>query len=363
MSDTSSQTIKIHEKFIEMHLDADASLESIEVHVDKICSFVEKLSHVNLLIVLNSKNSDDVDIDPLFHLLLTKNTELIRIGVYLKVAILTPVISQHKHVNSATNFFLFSELEPALTWLQSETALDNVTAFFQPIVSLINADIVGYETLARNFKNGKLLPTINWLPFIINEPNGSNRLTQKIIEIAAEQEKFLLENQFITVNFEVADIKSKNIIRMLEKYKNTTFLNKLIIEISEKGELILNSEEISNILNSIDFKYALDDLGVGYSRLVSIIDFSPVIIKIDKKLIERIHEEKVSTFLSTFSNWSIGANCTLLAEGIESREIAILCRKAGILYGQGFYFAKPSATLIRSISSNIVNEFTNHADL
>lgn len=120
--------------------------------------------------------------------------------------------------------------------------------------------------------------------------------------------------------------------------------DKLVFEITE-GEKITKHKHLIEIINyykSLGFRTAIDDFGAGYAGLNLLAKYQPDIIKIDRALIENIHLEKakqsiVRGIVMVCSDLDI----EIIAEGVELREEYELLQSIGIVFFQGYYFARP----------------------
>ncbi len=130
------------------------------------------------------------------------------------------------------------------------------------------------------------------------------------------------------------------------------------IEIIERA-FVGNEQALENInyLKSHGFKIALDDFGTGFSSLHSLCTVPIDTVKIDKTIVDMIHQEK-----GFFLNNNITTLCSELkfecvAEGVESIEQLDLVRKTGAKYVQGWLFSKALT------SKQVVNFIQNSPDL
>src|SRR5690606_27005445 len=91
----------------------------------------------------------------------------------------------------------------------------------------------------------------------------------------------------------------------------------LIFEVSE-SEAINNLELMTQVrenLEHMEFKIAADDFGKGHSGLEQIIKIKPNIIKLDRSLIQNIHEENSKkAFVNGIVEAARIANTIVLAE-------------------------------------------------
>ena len=89
-------------------------------------------------------------------------------------------------------------------------------------------------------------------------------------------------------------------------------------------------------------RLAVDDAGAGFASLRHILRLSPDVIKLDRALTAEIDSdaprEALAAALILFAS-RIGS--TVVAEGIEREEELRTLRNLGVLYGQGYYLARP----------------------
>jgi EAL domain-containing protein (putative c-di-GMP-specific phosphodiesterase class I) len=108
-----------------------------------------------------------------------------------------------------------------------------------------------------------------------------------------------------------------------------------------KNEKLLVS--VMNQFQSQGFELALDDYGTGYSNTARMMQYNYSEIKFDKSLIKEIetNETKRLVVKHHISMLKETGNTTVLAEGVETKELADLLKKLNCDYIQGFYYARP----------------------
>jgi EAL domain-containing protein (putative c-di-GMP-specific phosphodiesterase class I) len=230
----------------------------------------------------------------------------------------------------------------ALAWIDIETPINNIIAHYQPVISLENNLTVGYEALARKIVDDKALAPIEWLPQILAEHKGSERLTKHMLALVLAKMSQVCDEQYISVNFEVEDIDNENLHSIIQKFHQQQYSHRLVIEISERGDLLNSSAKAIDKLKEYNLRIAFDDFGSGSARLLSLVDFQPNVIKLDKTVTDRIGESNVQSTLQLLSEWCESNGIKLLAEGIEQESQILHCINAGVHYGQGYYFGKPA---------------------
>lgn len=120
----------------------------------------------------------------------------------------------------------------------------------------------------------------------------------------------------------------------------------IVFEVSE-------SEPIHNftlLVKSCDFlknhqmEVAADDFGKGFSSLDRILQMKPSLVKFDRAIIQNVHVDPVKkAYLEGMIAAGKKLGATLLAEGVESCEEALVLKKMGVQLIQGFLFHKPQS--------------------
>jgi EAL domain-containing protein (putative c-di-GMP-specific phosphodiesterase class I) len=101
-------------------------------------------------------------------------------------------------------------------------------------------------------------------------------------------------------------------------------------------------KKILNYYRKEGFLIALDDVREGYSSLNMTIDIKPDIIKIDRNIDKDPMKQSIYRALR-------GICLDILAEGVETPYELEKVKEIGVDYAQGYYFARPSAEIIRTI--------------
>ena len=94
------------------------------------------------------------------------------------------------------------------------------------------------------------------------------------------------------------------------------------------------------------FKFAVDDVGGGFASLESIVKTKPEVLKIDRHIIEGIHEDEykqsVVRFIISFCKEN---NIFSIAEGLETKQDLQMVKELGVDAVQGYYLSRPMATV------------------
>lgn len=232
---------------------------------------------------------------------------------------------------------------------------DWVETYFQPVICLKSNRIEGYEALMRIIHPVQgILPPADIIS--VAEETGSiiaigNRVLEKALtHFAALQQTLPQASHYVAINFSSMQIEPglpARLASLLERYGLQP--SALVVEITE-AVLMQDNPDISMILSQIrqyGCRIALDDFGTGYSSLSYLNRFPVDIVKVDQSFIRALSGGTVEAYdksrmlVEGITAISHKMACTVIAEGIETREQWQTLIDMGVDYGQGYLFSRP----------------------
>ncbi|MGR9014654.1 MAG: EAL domain-containing protein [Gammaproteobacteria bacterium] len=233
-----------------------------------------------------------------------------------------------------------------------------LTPHFQPIVSLSQKKIMGYEALIRGPSNSPLHS-----PFNLFDTAERFDLNTKLEYICREltikryAELNIKEKLFINVSPAVLlqpDFIKGETLKLLDQFGvDPRFV---VIELTEHqptDDFQLMLEAVTHY-RKMGFEIAIDDLGAGYSGLRLWSELQPEYVKIDMHFIQGIHNDPVKlNFVRSIQNIAGSLNCNVIAEGIETEEEFKAVEQLGITHAQGYYFARPTALPVGKVDKSL----------
>jgi EAL domain-containing protein (putative c-di-GMP-specific phosphodiesterase class I)/GGDEF domain-containing protein/CBS domain-containing protein len=234
-----------------------------------------------------------------------------------------------------------------------------IRAFFQPIISLRDGGLYGYEALSRGPVNTPMnSPETLFYYAQKYEMLWELELLCRTKALMAACENGMNSRLFLNVNPNVMnDVKFKKGFTREYLKEFSIDPQNVIFEINEKAA-VSNVEEFKKIVKNYkdqDYKIAIDDAGAGYSGLNMISDIHPHFLKLDMNLVRSIDQDFMKQALvKSMVEFSKLSNVHLIAEGIETRSELAKLIEVGVQYGQGFYIQRPAPALY-PVSSEIKN--------
>ena len=231
---------------------------------------------------------------------------------------------------------------------KSAIANKEFKVYYQPKYDVQTEHIVGAEALVRWQKlDGTLISPGAFIPLF--ESDGLVvHLDEYVFESVCQFQKERMENKLpivpISVNLSRASIHFSDVVDRyvdIVKHKQIPF-DCVPIELTESATLY--SEKILEITDQLvkaGFKLHMDDFGSGYSSLTSLNELNFSTVKLDKSLIDYIHQARGKKIVQQAIDLGHGLDMKVVAEGVESKEQRDCLIEMNCDEIQGFYYSKP----------------------
>jgi len=217
---------------------------------------------------------------------------------------------------------------------------------YQPIVSLADGQIFGYEALSR-ISEDSLKMDIGQMFRTADRANRAWELEtlcrKKALKGAADMEAD--KKLFLNVSPNIlhdAEFKEGFTRKRSEKY-GVDFHN-VIFEITERVAVTNHHEFLDSIQHyrNQNYEIAIDDVGSGYSGLNLVTSVRPNFIKLDLNLVRNIDKDEIKQLLcKAMVDFGRNADIKLIAEGIETQEELETLIKLDVDFGQGYFLGIP----------------------
>lgn len=243
-------------------------------------------------------------------------------------------------------------LEEQSITAQMEAALRDgqFVPFLQPKVDYVTGEIVGAEALVRwqhpelgLIPPGKFIPLFERNGFISKLDPYIWEQVCKLLQAWTQKELAVLP---ISVNVSRLDMQNLNIRSIIcdltEKYGVSPHL--LHLEITETA-YVGNPTLLNKALEALraeGFVIEMDDFGSGFSSLNTLRDAPVDILKLDTMFVsDGRQDERGAEILRSIVGLAQSLRLGLIAEGVESADVAEQLVDMGCRHMQGYYFSKP----------------------
>lgn len=222
--------------------------------------------------------------------------------------------------------------------------------WFQPVVRLGSRAVAFHEVLVRyQNRDGEIIAPGAFLPAL--ERAG----------LAFELDRYVLERSFqihalhpertLSINLSGKSLGDARLPPLVLDLKRKYAVDpaRIVLEITETAVVndLPAARERIQLLAREGFRFALDDFGAGVSSLRYLQNLPVSLIKIDGAFVERLNLDPLNLVI-------VRAVCEVasllrletVAEFVPDEAVARQLAALGVTYGQGFYFGKPSPTLV-----------------
>jgi EAL domain-containing protein (putative c-di-GMP-specific phosphodiesterase class I)/AmiR/NasT family two-component response regulator len=211
---------------------------------------------------------------------------------------------------------------------------------YQPIVSVRQRSVFGYEALLRCYE-----PTLPTPGEVLNAAERLGRvhdLGRAIRARVATEADNSPEGVKTFVNLHALDLNDEKLYATDSSFARMA--TRSVLEITERVSLDGVKDVVSRVkrLRAMGFQIAVDDLGAGYAGLSSYSQLEPDIAKIDMSLVRDIDSSpRKQSIVRSMKKLCDELGTVVVAEGVETRAECNVLVELGCDLLQGYLFAKP----------------------
>ena len=218
----------------------------------------------------------------------------------------------------------------------------DIDPYFQPVVTLADVEIIGYESLVRSRVPGLETPDKIF-------PIAAMRASEIRLSEVCRSEGLLsglqldpLSRYFL--NTHPTELETPGLLESLKELRSDFPNMAIVLEIHEAAiTSIRYLTELAALLKDLDIDLAYDDFGAGQARLVELFQVPPRYLKFDISFVRGLEGASAphKTSIRTLLNMVHDLNVTALAEGVETQTQADICADLGFDMAQGYFFGRP----------------------
>jgi len=214
----------------------------------------------------------------------------------------------------------------------------SIVPVFQPVLELATGRVAGYEALAR-MPDGPFRPPDQW--FAQAHRAGLGAALEAAALRAALRAGGRPERTFLALNVSPGALLSPEVRAALPDD-----LSGIVIELTEHELFSADASLDREIgrLRARGARIALDDAGNGYAGLQQIIRIAPDVLKLDRSLVDGIHDDPHRfALLEALISFASTTRAAICAEGVEALEDLAVLAGLDVTYAQGWALARPDA--------------------
>ena len=246
-----------------------------------------------------------------------------------------------------------------------------IEPFYQPIVNVATAQVIGAEALARwRHPDRGLVQPFEFIPLAeatgLVVPMGVEILRKSCQQRKEWGDAGLVDSSFyVSVNVSPVQLQRDDVVEVISEVINSSGVDPkaIVLEITETCAMQRIEEMMERLeaLKTLGLRMALDDFGTGYSSLSYLSRLPMDIVKIDKSFVDRITGGNEGLkIVKTMVDLGASLDLTTLAEGVEEEDQLEALNSLGCTTYQGYFFAKPMpidefVTVLESQRKNAVS--------
>jgi EAL domain-containing protein (putative c-di-GMP-specific phosphodiesterase class I) len=229
---------------------------------------------------------------------------------------------------------------------------DELRVFYQPIVRLDDASVVGFEALVRwEHPQLGLISPADFIP-LAEETGMIVPIGAWVLEEACRQVKTWQDDHcadralLLSVNVSARQFQGPDLVETVAAVLERTGFDPTSLKLELTESLMMQDVERTiqrlHELKGLSIQLAIDDFGTGYSSLAYLRRFPISVLKVDQSFIHRLgtgaQDDAIVRSIVTLAS-DLGMQ--VVAEGIETVEQLTALRALKCTYGQGYYFSRP----------------------
>ena len=223
--------------------------------------------------------------------------------------------------------------------------------YYQPVVDLQTGQAVGAEALVRWERPGVgLVMPGNFLSSVqragVTVELGWQIIEESLMAWSSTLSGFVTKDlvPYVSVNLDLVQLQDPNLANFVISalQRNKVPAAALVLEVTEHAMVNQpNALEQLRVLREQGIRIALDDFGSGYSNLGQAHQLPLDLLKIDRSFLpDAALSDRSASLISDIKQIADSLGLTVVAEGVETKQVADSLAALGLKYVQGFLFSR-----------------------
>jgi PAS domain S-box-containing protein len=238
------------------------------------------------------------------------------------------------------------------TDLRKGLEMDEFRVYYQPLVSLQNSKIVGFETLSRwQRPHGIVMPGA--FIQVADEIGLTLSINRQLMREACEQLgrwHLLFPGEpplTVSANITARQFAQPDLAAQIGEILHETGIDPKCVDLEITENVAMADAERSAValaeLKALGVRLSIDDFGTGYSSLCRLQRFPVDVLKIDRAFVSGLeNDHETQEIVRTILVLAHSLGMKVVAEGIERQEQMAMLKDLGCELGQGYLFSKPA---------------------
>ncbi len=221
--------------------------------------------------------------------------------------------------------------------------------FYQPQVNLKDGRVTGAEALIRwRHPTRGLVAPADFMP-LVHASTITHRISAWVLESACRQGRAWEKAGHrvrLGVNLSPAQLQSGDLPATVAAVLRQTGLSPALLELEVTENILLDDDEavLSTFrrVQDLGVHIAFDDFGTGYASLTYLKKFKLDRLKIDQSFVRNLRRDvDDAAIVGCTINLGVMLGLSVIAEGIEDADTAVLLKGMGCEEGQGYFYSPP----------------------